>query len=391
MISSQTVKLQVQQLASSAGSEAAVSAEARITIKPLQWGAAGTLNDKLSDEQVCEKLGLPSPSSPLSKKISAIICSEIFYDVDVHEDIIWTWRRVLDIFPDAEIWTVFVNRDFSWNLFMLLDESSDHFEVEAVEKFDDMGLEDVHMHRVWRKSAASMEDVHMHRVWRKSAASKGDSAGSCREGEAGGSGSDTEEIKAASPSPEGAEEGVKEAEVSCSEKTSGRSKKSLLGGKEQVEGAFKRSSLLPVVSEGASSGPMKEDKSSSPASDEQDNSDEGDKTTIANPDEDKSVWEILDELIGIHPQKLRVYIQSALGFLVCMSAFLIRQALLMDETTHAWLFGGFLFCVVMLSLSVEFVIAEAGRLNEEKKRDRGAASGAGEENTGGNKEGKKEQ
>lgn len=83
-----------------------------------------------------------------------IISAEIVYLEETHDLLLWTWERFCA--PQTVIYSVFINRPFSWNFFVKLHDLG-VFEVDQIEDFDPCGLdpEETHMHRVTRKPAAA--------------------------------------------------------------------------------------------------------------------------------------------------------------------------------------------------------------------------------------------
>ncbi|KAL6761652.1 hypothetical protein V8C86DRAFT_2529825 [Haematococcus lacustris] len=100
----------------------------------LLWGEKGFEQSPLSTQQL-----------PV---FDVIICSELYYIEALFPELLWTLRRLSG--PHTVIWSIFIDRPFSFLYFALLaDEGC--WEVEAIQDFDDLGLEpelQVHMHRV---------------------------------------------------------------------------------------------------------------------------------------------------------------------------------------------------------------------------------------------------
>merc|ERR1712085_245245 len=86
-------------------------------------------------------------------------------------------------------------------------------------------------------------------------------------------------------------------------------------------------------------------------------------------EEEKSIWVILDEMIGIDPRKLRAIVQLSVLFLLGFGLIQVYMAAQAGNNAHLALHSGFIFCVLGLSVSVEFVLAEAARLTAEKKAE----------------------
>ncbi|CAD7959849.1 unnamed protein product [Amoebophrya sp. A120] len=276
-------------------------------VRTLKWG------DVAAFEELCSATQ-KAPSS--SSDFDLVICSEIFYDENVHDDLVATWRLIAEKFgPTVEFYSIFINRPFSWNFFAKLDDSdsvddadgesgargasSVKFHVASVhdDKIDFLGLDDVHMHHT---TVEVRKDEDKNSIV-KSAPDATVTPSTTKDDNSGGLLLDSDEDP----------------------KTGGQQ----LAGTENAT----------------------------------------DENKLSQEEEEKTVWEILDELIGIAPDKLRIYVQCALLILAGIAILLIQQASEAGEQHLVYLHGGFLFCVVMLSLSVEFVLAEAGRLMREKE------------------------
>jgi len=98
-------------------------------------------------------------------------------------------------------------------------------------------------------------------------------------------------------------------------------------------------------------------------------------TTVAKNDkqeeeDEKTVWQVLDELIGIDPQKLRLIVQSSLVCLLLFAFWLTKRAYKQDNMNHVYLHSGFAAVIVCLSLSVEFVLAEAARITQKQLQEK---------------------
>eukprot|EP00929_Paragymnodinium_shiwhaense_P003136 TRINITY_DN103558_c0_g1_i1.p1 TRINITY_DN103558_c0_g1~~TRINITY_DN103558_c0_g1_i1.p1 ORF type:complete len:234 (-),score=55.39 TRINITY_DN103558_c0_g1_i1:59-760(-) len=107
----------------------------------LEWGEEGWDNCELARE----------PEE--SRTFDIIISAELVYIEEVFEMLLWTWKRICK--SHTVVWSIFLNRPFSWNFFVLLHDM-DYFDVEQVDEgegFDALGLEDCHMHVVRPKVA----------------------------------------------------------------------------------------------------------------------------------------------------------------------------------------------------------------------------------------------
>mmetsp|Transcript_122651 Transcript_122651/g.308369 ORF Transcript_122651/g.308369 Transcript_122651/m.308369 type:complete len:260 (-) Transcript_122651:111-890(-) len=80
-----------------------------------------------------------------------VISAELVFLEETHDLLLWTWQKVCR--PETVIFSVFINRPFSWNFFAKLHDL-DIFEVDQIEEerdFDPCGLEEIHMHKVTLK------------------------------------------------------------------------------------------------------------------------------------------------------------------------------------------------------------------------------------------------
>eukprot|EP00435_Cladocopium_sp_Y103_P019275 s793_g4.t1 len=71
---------------------------------------------------------------------------------ETHDLLLWTWDRFCG--PETLIFSVFINRPFSWNFFVKVHDSN-LFEVEQLDEekdFNPCGLEEIYIHKVSRKA-----------------------------------------------------------------------------------------------------------------------------------------------------------------------------------------------------------------------------------------------
>jgi len=242
--------------------------EGSIRAVELLWGQEGW--DKLPAED---------------KKIDVLLCVECMYNEYANDDLVKTWELISRANPKVDIWSAFVNRPFSWEFFLKLDECT-LFDQKMIDDIDFCGMDEVHALRCWYKAG-----------W--------------------------EEMGAETKAPVERrpllleEEAEESAELSKVEDSTG-----VVDGVE-VE-------------------------------------------------EEKSIWVILDEMIGIDPRKLRAIVQLSVLFLLGFGLIQVYMAAQAGNNAHLALHSGFIFCVLGLSVSVEFVLAEAARLTAEKKAESAA-------------------
>merc|ERR1711871_21180 len=106
----------------------------------LSWGEEGLRVSALAMEE--------------ASSFNFIIAAELVYLEETHDLLLWTWEHFCT--PETVIYSVFINRPFSWNFFAKLHDT-DAFEVDQIEEdkdFDPCGLEEIHMHRVTLKRPA---------------------------------------------------------------------------------------------------------------------------------------------------------------------------------------------------------------------------------------------
>ncbi|KAF5836911.1 hypothetical protein DUNSADRAFT_5242 [Dunaliella salina] len=100
----------------------------------MEWGEQGYLNSPLSTQN--------------TGAFDVIICSELYYLEQLYPDILWTLKKFSR--PGTVVWSVFVDRPFSFYFFALLSDEK-CWTVEAIEEFDDLNINpdtQVHMHRI---------------------------------------------------------------------------------------------------------------------------------------------------------------------------------------------------------------------------------------------------
>lgn len=81
-----------------------------------------------------------------------------------------------------------------------------------------------------------------------------------------------------------------------------------------------------------------------------------------------SIWEIIDELVGIDRGTLTKILGVVLAILVLISGSMMYSEASSGRSDLALLHGGFLFLVLGLVASVAWVVSEAGRLESEQKK-----------------------
>lgn len=104
----------------------------------LSWGEEGFAESVLAGEVETQPFDF-------------VISAELVFLEETHDLLLWTWQKVCS--PETAIYSVFINRPFSWNFFAKLHDL-DLFEVDQIEEerdFDTCGLEEIHMHRVTLK------------------------------------------------------------------------------------------------------------------------------------------------------------------------------------------------------------------------------------------------
>eukprot|EP00747_Dinoflagellata_sp_TGD_P164688 gnl/TRDRNA2_/TRDRNA2_184970_c0_seq1.p1 gnl/TRDRNA2_/TRDRNA2_184970_c0~~gnl/TRDRNA2_/TRDRNA2_184970_c0_seq1.p1 ORF type:complete len:138 (+),score=35.15 gnl/TRDRNA2_/TRDRNA2_184970_c0_seq1:60-416(+) len=82
----------------------------------------------------------------------------------------------------------------------------------------------------------------------------------------------------------------------------------------------------------------------------------------AEAEKELSIWELLDELIGVDRRSLAKVIAAALGVLLLIAVAAIAREVSKGNYHLALLHGGFVLLVLGLAASVAFVIHEASRL-----------------------------
>jgi len=221
-----------------------------VTCKPLLWGEEGWKADPLNDEY------------------DIIIAAEVVFHEGTHRQLLWTLGKASN--QNTEIYSIFLNRPFSWNFFVIIDDDK-LFRVEQIEGYDEMGLDDVHMHilRPFKDEKAEEQVV------------------------------------------------------------------------EKVETA-KEEGGLEVETATEKNGEKKEE-------------------------EELSLFELIDQLLGINAEKLQKWVNASLGCLLFISLIFIKMAIGMDDYMMAALHGGFFTLVLCLGASVNWVIMEAHRLEAEKR------------------------
>jgi len=107
-----------------------------LRVVELSWGEEGWASSALATEE---------------QPFDFIISAELVFLEELHELLLWTFLKAMG--PETVVYSVFVNRPFSWMFFAKLHDL-DKFEVEQLEEerdFDACGLEECHMHRVTLK------------------------------------------------------------------------------------------------------------------------------------------------------------------------------------------------------------------------------------------------
>jgi len=106
--------------------------EGSVKCQPLAWG---------------EEDWSSSPISASQGVFDAMISCELYFDDNLHEPLVWTVERLLRQSPAAEMWSIFLQRDFSLMFFALLADLGT-IKVEAVSDVDDLRLESLLMHKL---------------------------------------------------------------------------------------------------------------------------------------------------------------------------------------------------------------------------------------------------
>merc|ERR1719359_1468248 len=108
----------------------------------LEWGEEGWNNCELARE------------SEENRAFDVIIAAELIYVEEVFDLLLWTLKRLC--LPHTVVYSIFLNRPWSWNFFVLLHDM-DYFDVEQIEEgeegFDALGLEECHFHMIRPKAA----------------------------------------------------------------------------------------------------------------------------------------------------------------------------------------------------------------------------------------------
>jgi len=120
----------------------AEAAGGSIRIVELNWGQEGFEGSELA-----------APDGKPKDRFDIVIAAELVYLEETHDLLLWCWSTFCSM--ETTIYSVFVNRPFSWNFFAKLHDL-DEFEVVQIEEgrdFDPCGMEEVHMHSVTRKRA----------------------------------------------------------------------------------------------------------------------------------------------------------------------------------------------------------------------------------------------
>lgn len=81
-----------------------------------------------------------------------------------------------------------------------------------------------------------------------------------------------------------------------------------------------------------------------------------------------SIWDIIDELVGIDRGTLTKILGVVLAILVLISGSMMYSEASSGRSDLALLHGGFLFLVLGLVASVAWVVSQAGRLESEQKK-----------------------
>merc|ERR1712204_44954 len=82
------------------------------------------------------------------QRFDFVISAELVFLEETHDLLLWTWQHAVG--PETIVYSVFINRPFSWMYFAKLHDL-DLFEVEQLDEgrdFEPCGLEECHMHRI---------------------------------------------------------------------------------------------------------------------------------------------------------------------------------------------------------------------------------------------------
>lgn len=121
------------------GSVADVGGSLRVS--ELSWGA---------EEFAVSELGSEMEAADFVP-FDVVISAELVYLEETHDLLLWTIERACA--PCTVVYSVFINRPFSWAFFAKVHDSG-RLEVDQIEDgrdFDPCGLEECHMHRLTRK------------------------------------------------------------------------------------------------------------------------------------------------------------------------------------------------------------------------------------------------
>lgn len=296
-----------------------------VSCKPLLWGEEGWKNN------------------PLEGTFDVVISAELVYLEETHMLLIWTWAKVCT--PDTIIYSIFVNRPFSWNFFVHLDDTKG-FEVTQIENFDALGMDDIHFHTIRKKAdpvklligenASPGENVEGEKEQLDAEASPAFSSHEKEEKE-----SDTEETAACT-----VEENTVVAQTTTEEKIIEEEMLATPATTTDTDTA-----LVEETNEGKDSALAVETSS------------EG------KPNEEKevSLIDLIDELLGVSLEKLQLWVNICLGILLFISAILIYNEYKKKETLMMFLHIGFSLLVICLGGSVSYVINEAQDIERKKK------------------------
>jgi len=348
-----------------------------VCCKPLLWGEEGW-ND-----------------NPLEGTFDVVVCAELVYLEETHQLLIWTWDKICT--PDTIIYSIFVNRPFSWNFFVHLHDTK-RFDVTQIEDFDLLGMDDTHFHTIRKKTDIALQpplkdhaegekghvDAEETRCSSKEKESDTEETAECTVEDNvadGDRGNSTELVKKGA---ENEDEDDRAAKTTTSSFASTHTPPHYVAVPALVEERKSEGreslSLLPEDTSNSTSGSafverelQQKDGEEGGELQQKDGKEEGELQQEEEKEEGKeeekelSLIELIDELLGVSLERLQLWVNICLGILLCISALLIYNESQKEEKMIMFLHIGFSVLVICLGASVSYVINAAQEIEREKK------------------------
>eukprot|EP00397_Hematodinium_sp_SG-2012_P020935 GEMP01021600.1.p1 GENE.GEMP01021600.1~~GEMP01021600.1.p1 ORF type:complete len:449 (+),score=100.58 GEMP01021600.1:19-1365(+) len=352
-----------------------------IRSRPLLWGEEGW------------------NENPIEEKFDFLINADLMYDTAVHKMLLWTWRKICS--EETTIYNMFVNRVYSWEFFVHLDDSK-CFDIVQIEDFDPLDLEDIHLHKfrlakpgksdasapvsnvVVAAEAADAGKTTLNGMSEQGSVHKvcedGTNAAANQEGvtcdvvkqedttsattEQQNSSNGQEDLISDAVNHEGSTSGAAKNEDPTSEITEPR------GGAVHHEGVTDRAreqqdSINDTTKQKeVSSCTEKQDAGNS--TEKCEDAKTAETVTTIEEDQDVSLFELMEQFLGVTAEKLRTWVHICLAVLILIASLLIAQAYSNGDTMMVALHSGFFLLVLALSASINWVIYEAQRLEKQK-------------------------